>query len=264
MSPRMTILACLAAAAPALALHQDIHLDHDGTKLITGVIDLDLPDTPIVPNVRVFGRELNEQGIPGFTDDPGFNSPSGTFPSGMLIGFAFTDAARKWDPVEGNFDEIPAEFFRVSLFGTFADSPAVPPVDPVFGFNFTQVGGSGGIHQHINFVLTPAMEAGIYLLTIQVTGTGFEPSDPVFLAFNNNAPAEELDAAVAYLEDQLAPSCSGDANGDGSTDAADLSVLIGNFGASVPAGTGGDLNGDGSVDAADLSVLIGGFGCSEG
>lgn len=58
------------------------------------------------------------------------------------------------------------------------------------------------------------------------------------------------------------PSCAGDVNGDGSTDSADLSVLIGNFGMAVPVGTSGDLNGDGVVDSADLSVLIGDFACS--
>jgi len=45
------------------------------------------------------------------------------------------------------------------------------------------------------------------------------------------------------------------------TDAADLSVLLGQFEASVTPGSGADFNGDGSVDGADLSVLLGGFGC---
>jgi hypothetical protein len=57
------------------------------------------------------------------------------------------------------------------------------------------------------------------------------------------------------------PPCAADANGDGRTDAADLSVLLGQFGTSVPTGTGADFNGDGNVDAADLSVLLGDFGC---
>lgn len=57
------------------------------------------------------------------------------------------------------------------------------------------------------------------------------------------------------------PACSGDTNGDGSTDAADLSVVIGAFGTAVAPGTSGDLNGDGVVDAADLSILIGDFSC---
>ncbi len=57
------------------------------------------------------------------------------------------------------------------------------------------------------------------------------------------------------------PACAGDTNGDGATDGADLSVLLGQFGQSVTPGTGGDLNDDGLVNAADLSVLLADFGC---
>ncbi len=56
------------------------------------------------------------------------------------------------------------------------------------------------------------------------------------------------------------PACQGDTNGDRVVDGADLSVLLGNFGSSVPTGTGGDLNGDGTVNGLDVSVLLGRFG----
>lgn len=59
-----------------------------------------------------------------------------------------------------------------------------------------------------------------------------------------------------------ASGCAGDLNGDGATDSADLSVLVGSFGQAVPPGTSGDVNGDGVVDSADLSVLVGDFGCA--
>ena len=56
--------------------------------------------------------------------------------------------------------------------------------------------------------------------------------------------------------------CPGDANQDGATNGADLSVVLATFGQEgLPWGPGGDLNGDGSVDGADLSVALGGFGC---
>lgn len=56
------------------------------------------------------------------------------------------------------------------------------------------------------------------------------------------------------------PPCPGDANGDGLVNAADLSVLLAQFGSNVPPGTGADFNGDGLVNSADLSVLLGSFG----
>lgn len=59
----------------------------------------------------------------------------------------------------------------------------------------------------------------------------------------------------------LTPPCPGDVTGDGAVNTADLTALLGHFGASVPAGTGGDLNADGFVNTADLTILLGSFGC---
>ena len=54
----------------------------------------------------------------------------------------------------------------------------------------------------------------------------------------------------------------GDINGDGKVDAADLSMLIADFGKSGAAITNpaADINGDGKVDSADLSILIANYG----
>lgn len=57
------------------------------------------------------------------------------------------------------------------------------------------------------------------------------------------------------------PGCPGDANGDGFTNGADLSVLLSQFGSAVSPGTGADFNDDGAVNGADLSVLLSNFGC---
>ena len=57
------------------------------------------------------------------------------------------------------------------------------------------------------------------------------------------------------------PACNADANGDGQTNGADLSVLLATFGQSVTPGSGADFNADGLVNGADLSVLLSNFGC---
>lgn len=58
------------------------------------------------------------------------------------------------------------------------------------------------------------------------------------------------------------PQCSADANNDGATNGADLSVLLTMFGgAADPPGSGADFNGDGLVNGADLSILLFEFGC---
>ena len=56
------------------------------------------------------------------------------------------------------------------------------------------------------------------------------------------------------------PPCPGDANNDNQVNAADLSVLLSQFGTSVTPGTGADFNNDGLVNSADLSVLLSSFG----
>lgn len=58
------------------------------------------------------------------------------------------------------------------------------------------------------------------------------------------------------------PPCSGDINGDNAVNTADLTILLGNFGASVPPNTSGDFNGDGVVNTTDLTTLLGRFGAT--
>jgi hypothetical protein len=80
------------------------------------------------------------------------------------------------------------------------------------------------------------------------------------------APGSIVEAgvdAVSLVVYACAPSpCAGDVNGDGSTNAADFTILAGNFGNAVAPNTGGDLNGDGQVNAADFTILAGDFGCA--
>ncbi len=57
------------------------------------------------------------------------------------------------------------------------------------------------------------------------------------------------------------PACTGDINGDGSTNSSDFNILAGNFGTAVTPGTNGDLTGDGVVNSTDFNVLAGDFGC---
>lgn len=64
---------------------------------------------------------------------------------------------------------------------------------------------------------------------------------------------------IAY-EPGSEPICPEDFNNDGQINLADLNILLGNFGSSVPNWTDGDATGDGSVDLADLNQVLGVFG----
>ncbi len=56
--------------------------------------------------------------------------------------------------------------------------------------------------------------------------------------------------------------CAADTNADSIIDGRDLSVMLSQFGQTVPKGAGGDLNDDGVIDTADLSILLNSFGTS--
>jgi len=88
---------------------------------------------------------------------------------------------------------------------------------------------------------------------------GMDPADAgSMLAGGAFAHAGAVDAdAVGRLVGCSAPGITGDINGDGLVDTADLGALIANFGTSNP---DADLNDDGIVDTADLGQLIANFG----
>ena len=71
--------------------------------------------------------------------------------------------------------------------------------------------------------------------------------------------------AISYDADICTPPniCVGDINGDGFTNAADFTILAGNFGAGPGATLAqGDLTGEGYINAADFTILAGDFGCA--
>jgi len=119
------------------------------------------------------------------------------------------------------------------------------------------------IGQHYNLIV-PTDSAGLAAyyqfdepVTSQLVQDSTEPASSGVLG---------SDEAVAFDDparvDSTAPirGCQADSNGDGAVDAADLSVMLGTFGQSVPLNSSGDLNANGLVNAADLSVLLGSFG----
>ena len=74
---------------------------------------------------------------------------------------------------------------------------------------------------------------------------------------------QQMQAAVRMVLSRTPPpSCAGDINSDGITNAADFVALAGSFGVGPGAMRNqGDLNGDGFVNAGDFVLLAGDFGC---
>lgn len=136
---------------------------------------------------------------------------------------------------------VPGEGWKSFSFDVPSSSQALPA-----GWNFIQFGSQSPANPDWNDVITGVDQVIFFY------------GDPeFFFIFQMWA----LGADNLSITTAPPPKCVADANGDNRTDAADLSVLLAQFGQSVPPGTDADFNGDGAVDAADLSVLLGQFGC---
>lgn len=261
------LAACIALATqPAAAQHPgDVHITHDAGQVITGRINDDLTiDAPF----RVFPATFGDSGTVGFTADPGFDAPAGTFPTGTFVGFNILTELLIWNG--DGFEPTDGETLRIS-FG---------PLNVVTGGGFVPgfelaVQSNGGWHRHYGYtLLSPAgqpasqdpVAPGIFLLELELYSTAASiptPSESFWKVFNHDMPDDEHDLAVQWVLDNLigdpGSPCPADLTGDGAVDGADLAVLLGAWGAcdgNCPA----DLTGDDAVDGADLAVLLGAWG----
>ena len=91
--------------------------------------------------------------------------------------------------------------------------------------------------------------------------TGTPASVQVRFIAEDADPGSIIEAAIDDLEVRdigcSSTACVGDFTGDGTTDLADLGVLLGCW-----ASPCGDLTGDGNTDLSDLGVLLGDYGCT--
>ncbi len=195
-----TVFAIGAAPIASAQLHAGdilVSLNAAQTRLLTGQVD-GTSGEPVY-NVRVFSGVFGE--APNFTNDPGFDSEAGSLPANSDVGFTIRRAVRVWDG--SGFATIPTERIRVKL-GPLGpvDSPLTD--DPVVGFGMG-VNGDGEYHHHPGYTLLAPAADGVYLYEAELwsSAPGVEASRPFWIVFNQNRPAGEHEAAVAWAEDNL-------------------------------------------------------------
>jgi len=117
--------------------------------------------------------------------------------------------------------------------------------------------GIGGQYARLKWKAPSASAKSPYEL---VPGSAFRMATP---DCNANGVLDDCDIANGTLPDpgagipnpcDAAP-CTGDLNGSGTVDAADLATLLGAWGTA-----GSDLNSDGTTNASDLALLLGNWG----
>lgn len=135
----------------------------------------------------------------------------------------------------GPYSEVPGQVesdFRMPFDPKLAATPMTGlPFEELRGLYGTSGGGRG----------------------IDIASTGLSRVRFVRIEGPAGSGSTEVDALTI-----VAPRPAGDLDGDGTVGPSDLTVLLGNWGATGKPGTVlGDLDGDGSVGAADLTLLLG-------
>lgn len=255
-----------AAAAAGLLLAGTAHAQHDGDVGLAldarGRIVTELHTDTAVELARVFSSSFGDSGVPFFTQNPGFDAESGTFPAAARIGFSFRTELRRWTgdgfaPTNAA-DPLLGERVRAS----FSTLSATTGAGPVEGFSLA-VQADGGWHRHISWTLQPAAGAaapasGVYLLELSMwcTDPSVLESRPFWIVMSAGAPAADVEAAIHWVLDSVPNECASDIDASGAVDGLDLAALLANWGGSGE----GDTNGDGTVDGVDLAEVLAGWG----
>ncbi|MBZ0171634.1 MAG: hypothetical protein K8E66_04575 [Phycisphaerales bacterium] len=189
------------------------------------------------------------------TNDPGFDSPAGAFPTGSSVGFTLTRALRVWR--DGTFDTIPEERVEVS-WGPLGPVSTPAGDTPVDGFTLG-VSSSGEFHYHYKLALRGPNAPGVYLLTMTMWSTSgsVAESEPISLLLNNDMDQETVDQAAEWWRDNgawcTAGSCVADFNGDGVVNTQDFIAYLNAWTARDPRA---DVNGDGIVNTQDFIAYL--------
>lgn len=173
-----------------------------------GDFELKVEFGSIIVEPRVLPSELLKDEFFS-TDEPGFDSEPGTFPSGTTVGFNILDALKRW--TGDGFDPLIApaqEMMIVSYLQQICETSA----GFVSGFDIS-VAGNGSWHRHLIFTLngpgTNNPDRGIYLLELELYSTSLAVSSsyPIYIVFNvDDEPSHER--ALEWVHENLArPVC---------------------------------------------------------
>ena len=252
------LIGASCALVQASGLHDaDYILALQDNQIIAGVVDPDTGDV-IYPS-RIKSALMGAEGFPNFTNDPGFNAELGQLNPGMFIGFSILRAPRVWDEVAMDFETIATEQITVRAAAQNIDAPSTDM--RVDGIVFGQASNtpSATFHHHMQYLLNgglPPIVEGVWLLELELwtESPGIAPSDPLFLVFAQGSGEDQLDDAIAYIENNLIGSpCLADLNSDGNLDFFDVSAFLTAYNAQDSIA---DFTGDGQFNFFDVSAFL--------
>lgn len=264
--PILRAIRNLAAACPLLATPTVAHAQHDGDIGLgvdaSGTIVTSLVSGSGAAPERVFTASFGDTGVPHFTQNPGFDAPSGAFPATARIGFDFRAALRRWTGSGFSSTHPQDPLLGERLRASFITLSATSGSGPVDGFSLA-VQADGGWHRHISWTLQAAAGSampapGVYLaeLSLWCTDLSVLESQPFWIVMSSGAGAADVEAAVQWVRDSIGVPCPADLDASGEVTGSDLAVLLANWG-----GTGqGDIAGGAGVDGIDLAAVLAAWG----
>jgi hypothetical protein len=183
----------LASAAGAEVVHADIWVASSGGQLVTSGWDHSTGQV-VNPSQRVFEGELGvDPSFPLSGDEPGIGS--------NLIGLTLT---MNLSSTLGAWNGSGFDFSTSALTASYGGQSASTGSGGSFSFLVTS-----GLDLHAEFTLSgpgatdPAN--GIYLATFQVASSGLATSETFWIVLNLGMSEEEHEAAVEWVEVNLAP-----------------------------------------------------------
>ena len=201
------ILALSMGASSALA-DFDVSPTISGNQIQTNAISD--ATGQYVTNVRVFNFAFDDPTTPGFTQDPGFHTPtnSGFGPSSPVSVSPITSLTYWSGAGSPTFGAAPSNPTLKLAFGlTSATVGNTAPSGTVFIGN---TDASGELHEHIESTLTapggqtPA--SGIYMVGLKLTDPQYTDSLPFYALYNNGGLDGSLvNEAKTHVHDTLAP-----------------------------------------------------------
>ncbi len=211
---------------------------------------------------RVIEARLGDEGDTNFTNNPGYESAVGAFPSGYQLGLTIRRALRVWDGQD--FDAVADQPLILVKFLTQVPTPSDDT--PVPAFPIGAANGSGYFHHHVGYAFAGAAAVeGVFLLEVELWNgnAGAVVTDPLFVVFAQGSGLAQQDDAVAWVEANLIGSaCVADlAAPQGQLTFADISAFLQAFTAQDPAA---DLAAPaGQFTFADISAFLAAFaaGC---
>jgi hypothetical protein len=195
-----TVCSLAALALPALA---QTHEDDIQVSVSAGRISVGGAHHTTALGLPVFEGDFGDlAGGLYKTDDPGFDSATGTFAAGTQLRYQAHGELRFWNGSAWSAAFVPSGV-TVVLDGNLGEQT-------IFGAGGVtgdpsglvgQAGANGQVHEHLDWTVLGANRTtpGAYLVTLSLAADGLQSSSPFLLALNRGLDEMAFEAAVASL-----------------------------------------------------------------